>query len=107
MGFLLIWWKIPTYPEKIFDRAMVIIFPSRQLKDTIAVEVFCFQVTQNVTSRRTKTSTVEYNIKFNHEKKTDSTDGYYLILLFIHLEEQTNSGKYKNMTQKYIKFISA
>ena len=30
----------------------------------------------------------------------------YLILLFIHLEEQTNSGKYKNIKQKYIKFIS-
>ena len=34
-------------------------------------------------------------------------NGPYLILLFIHLEEQTDSGKCKNITQKYIKFISA
>ena len=63
----------------------------------------------------TKNSTVvEYHTKFNCGKKTDSMEGIknkwteYLILLFIHLvEEQTHSGKYKNITQKYIKFISA
>ena len=67
------------------------------------LEVFCFQVTQNVTSRVTtvtKNSTVEYHVKFNRaKKKTDSTDCKCLIFLFIHLKKQTDSGKYKNITQ--------
>ena len=37
---------------------------------------------------------------------TNCTYRWYLILLFLHLEEQTDSGKCKNVVHKYIKRIS-
>ena len=61
-------------------------------------------------TRGTKNSTVGYCVKFQLWEKieTQRTGLWkkYLILLFLHLKEQTNSGKCKNIVHKYIKRIS-